>query len=69
MKKFNYYGQEIEVPNYAKYVATDDDGDVWWHTNKPNDASDMWIVGKGGNCGRVSVVLNIKNWRGSLRKC
>lgn len=70
MKKFNYYEQEVEVPDYAKYVATDKDGETWWYTNKPSDAYSMWwIVGKSGNCGRVSVVLNIKNWRGSLRKC
>lgn len=69
MKKFNYYGQEVTVPDYAKYVATDKSGDTWWYTNKPNDASDMWIVSKGGNCGRVGVVLNIKNWRESLRRC
>lgn len=48
MKKFNYYGQEITVPDYAKYVATDDNGQTWWYTNKPSDAYSMWIVGKGG---------------------
>lgn len=69
MKKFNYYGQEITAPDYAKYVATDDNGEMWWYTNKPSEAYSMWIVGKGGNCGRVNVMLNIKSWRGSLRKC
>lgn len=70
MKKFNYYGQSITVPDYAKYVATDRDGEVWWYTNKPNDAYDMWIAGKGGNCGRTRNWLKtIKNWRGSLKEC
>lgn len=67
MKTINYYGQEIEVPDYAKYVATDDNGQTWWYIKKP-----LLVQGgfsSGSNCGRVSVVLNIKNWRGSLRKC
>lgn len=67
MKKFNYYGQEITVPDYAKYVATDPDGSMWWFISKPMKST-RWFSG-GLNCGRVGVVLNIKNWRGSLRKC
>lgn len=69
LKKFNYYGQEITVPDYAKFVATDKDGEVWWYTNKPNDAYDVWIVGKKGNCFRCGRKINIKNWRGSLKPC
>lgn len=68
MKKFNYYGQEIEVPDYAKFIATDDNGEMWWYANKPNDAHSMWIAGNK-NCGRVGHNPNVKNWRGSLREC
>lgn len=67
MKKFNYYGQEITVPDYANYVATDKDGNCWWYIKKP-----LLVQGgfsSGGNCGRVNALLNIKSWRGSLRKC
>lgn len=67
MKKFNYYGQEIEIPDYAKFVATDANGQTWWYINKPLPVQGGFS--SGGNCGRVSIVLNIKNWRGSSRKC
>lgn len=68
LKKFNYYGQEITVPDYAKFVATDANGQTWWYTHKPIQLSRGW-VDKTGNCGRVSAVLNIKNWRRSLKPC
>lgn len=67
MKKFNYYGQEIEVPNYAKYVATDADGEVWWYSSGPRLEIASWLGGL--NCGPVGNNPNIKNWRRSLRKC
>lgn len=67
MKKFNYYGQEITVPDYANYVATDANGQTWWYIKKPLPVQGGFS--SGGNCGRVSVVLNIKNWSRSLRKC
>lgn len=67
MKKINYYGQEIVVPDYAKHVATDVNGQTWWYINKPLSVKGGFS--SGGNCGRVGVALNIKNWRGSLRKC
>lgn len=69
MKVFNYFGQSIITPDYAKFVATDQDGEIWWYTHKPNDAYDMWIVAKGGNCGRVGKAKNVKNWRKSLNEC
>lgn len=69
MKKFKYYGKEIEVPDYANHVATDKDGEVWWYTNKPRDVKLAWFNNSGGNCGRVGNISNIKNWRGSLKEC
>lgn len=68
MKTFNYFNQSVTVPDYAKYIATDDNGEMWWYTNKPNDAHGMWIAGNK-NCGRVGNNPNVKNWRRSLREC
>lgn len=69
MKKFNYYGQEITVPDYANFVATDRDGDIWWYANKPRDVKLAWSNNSGGNCGRVGECVKVKSWRGSLREC
>lgn len=65
MKKFNYYGQEITVPDYAKYVATDDNGEMWWYSIAPKLEFTSWHGGL--NCVRVGNNPNIKNWRRSLR--
>lgn len=67
MKKFNYYGQEITVPDYAKFVATDANGQTWWYIKKPVHVQGGFS--SGSNCGRVSVVINLINWRRSLKEC
>lgn len=69
MKKINYYGQEIEVPDYAKYVATDSDGEVWWYAEKPTIIGVAWSSKFLSGCGRVRYEQYIKNWRRSLREC
>lgn len=67
MKTFNYYNQSVTVPDYANFIATDANGEMWWYTKKPKDAYDMWCG--SCNCGRVGNNPNIKNWRRSLREC
>ena len=67
MKKFNYYGQEITVPDYAKYIATDENGEMWWYSSCPRLELASW---RGGlNCGPVGNNPNVKNWRRSLKQC
>lgn len=68
MKTVNYFGQPATVPDYAKYIATDANGEAWWYTDKPDDAFNRWLAG-GKNCGCVGNNPNIKNWRRSLREC
>lgn len=67
MKTFNYFNQPVTVPDYAKYIATDPDGQMWWFVNKPMQ-SIRWFGG-GSNCGMCGTNPNIKNWRRSLREC
>lgn len=68
MKKFKYYGREVEVPDYAQYVAVDADGEAWWYTEKPRINFYTWS-GNGSDCGRVGHFDNVKNWKGSIRSC
>ena len=68
MKTANYFGHSVTVPDYAKFIATDPDGEMWWYTKKPTDAYDMWTA-NGKNCGRVGDNPTVKNWRRSLREC
>lgn len=35
MKKVEYYGQEIEIPDDHYFVATDDDGQVFSYPKRP----------------------------------
>lgn len=69
LKKFKYYGREVEVPDYAQYIAVDADGEAWWYVSKP---SWSYVIGKfrsGGNCGRVGYFDNVTNWKWSVRSC
>lgn len=70
MKKFKYYGRDVEVPDYATHIAVDADGECWWYMGKtvPNDIIGKWKC-YGGNCGRVGYFDNVDNWKGSLRSC
>lgn len=67
MKTVNYFGQPVTVPDYAKYIAADANGDIWWYANAPRLGLTSWSGGL--NCGRVGNNPNVKNWRRSLREC
>lgn len=71
MKKFKYYGREVEVPDYATHIAVERDGQCWWFTRKPNANSGyIWLMSdSSGTCGRVGYFDNVDNWKGSLRSC
>ncbi|UIB81323.1 hypothetical protein [Flyfo podovirus Tbat2_2] len=69
MKKFKYYGREVEVPDYATHIAVDADGEGWWFMGRPVKKGDIYCEQNGGNCGRVGYFDNVDNWKGSLRSC
>lgn len=69
LKKFKYYGREVEVPDYAAHIAVDADGECWWYMGKPRFTSDAGVWGNGGNCGRVGYFDKVDSWKGSLRSC
>lgn len=72
MKKFKYYGREVEVPDYATHIAVDADGECWWYSKKVRPRNDVrtWAFdGFSGLCGRVGYFDNVDNWKGSLRSC
>lgn len=73
MKKFKYYGREVEVPDYATHIAVDADGEGWWFNSKPYSIQhdkEIWICNYyNGSCGRVGHFDNVDNWKGSLRSC
>lgn len=58
MKKFNYFSMEVTVPDYAKFIATDAGGEMWWYMEKP--ACIMLSFSSRSNCGRCGVNPNIK---------
>lgn len=68
MKKFKYYGRDVEVPDYATHVAVDEAGECWWYIERPSKSLTAWS-GRGCNCGRVGYFDNVDNWKGSLRSC
>lgn len=72
MKTITYYGREVEVPDYAKHIAVDADGECWYFTKQPHvkkSKSSWFMYDQGGLCGRVGYFDNVDNWKGSLRSC
>lgn len=69
MKKFKYYGREVEVPDYATHIAVDTDGECWWYMVRPVKSGEWWCTWHGGNCGRVGYFENMDKWKGSLQSC
>lgn len=69
MKTFNYFNQSVTIPDYAKYIATDEDGEMWWYSCEPKFIKVAWFNVSSCLCGRVGNNPNIKNWRRSLREC
>lgn len=71
MKKFKYYGREVEVPDYATHIAVDADGEGWWFVRKPIICNSRcrWVNNIVMSVGRVGYFDNVDNWKGSLRSC
>lgn len=67
MKNVNYFGTNYTVPDYAKFIATDAGGEMWWYIERP--ACIMLSFSSRSNCGRCGNNSNVKYWRRSLREC
>lgn len=73
MKTLDYFGESIEIPSQCKFVSTDEDGDVWAFTTKPevNDGGVWWS--DGYNLSDFYYVDNIElppdvDWKDSLQE-
>ena len=64
MKTITYRGLEIEVPDWAKFVATDSDGSLWVFERSPFVTAGRWIR-SSGKCDWIPVT----DWAGSLEPC
>lgn len=70
MKIIEYMGHEFEVPEWAKFIATDEDGDIYVYDTMP----ELYEEGYGFGCwyqdrnnGRGQLVVNRRwNWQETL---
>ena len=52
-----------EAPEWAKYAATDKDGEAYWYEELPNRISSEW------SCGfRNELIMKVINWQESLQE-
>lgn len=67
-KQVNFHGIMVWVPETAKSVASDKNGDVWYYEKQnpvPSIAYEAW--GKGGYCQQICTVdLEGMKWRDTL---
>lgn len=66
----NYFGMEIQLDEYELYICTDEDGDIWACSDKP-DIND-YIDGFDVYCSQYQRLLGTvdlcgMNWKESLR--
>lgn len=72
----DYYGAELVLPEWAKFIAMDSNGRVWAYDEKPEaiahgngtGAWAMFAVGELGSVGWRSATTAEKVWRDSLRE-
>ncbi|NHB90333.1 hypothetical protein [Photorhabdus tasmaniensis] len=48
-KVVTYFGIEMSVPSWAKYIAADVDGDVYCYRNQPRNDNRWWDVQGDGS--------------------
>lgn len=70
-KTVNYFGLELQVPLFAKYIATDRDGEAWCFDEEPQRNNRYWnLTSDSLNILSIGYVnLHGLNWRETLRKC
>ena len=62
--KITYYQHEIEVPDWANWICTNKDGQVWVFENKPVIEVNYWFKADGQRERAITVVP--LDWKNSL---
>jgi len=59
---------EIELSDWAKFVATDAGGEIWEFEKEPKKYMDVWENSCGGKarCRYIAEIKPPKNWKDSL---
>lgn len=62
--KINYFSYELDVPEWANWICTNKNGQVWVFENKPVIEVNYWFKANGQR-ERVFTVVPL-NWKNSL---
>lgn len=67
MKTIKYMGREYGVPDWAKFIATDEDGDIYVYETMPHPEEDACSGYWEQNKGQVMLLGNTGfNWQETL---
>lgn len=47
MKAVTYFDMQLYIPDWAKFIAQDDDGTIWCYELQPNKEGRIWRVNMG----------------------
>ena len=64
-KKVNYFGIDLVVPRWTKYLATDKNGEITAYNSKPKLDKTSWVF-VGRFCFVTDVDLEGQDWRETL---
>jgi len=57
---------EVELSDWARFVATDADGEMWEYEEEPCRAPTSWHHINTGKCSHLAKLPPNKNWKDSL---
>jgi hypothetical protein len=65
----SYCGIEVYVPDMAEFLATDNDGRLYWYSQEPtaDNARYFWIATGGASCLMGIVDLEGLDWHETLQ--
>lgn len=68
MRRVLYNGVVHDVSDWAKYIATDENGEVWEHKNKPKVVISLAIWSSSAAEQYLGSVDRCHDWKNSLQK-
>jgi len=58
---------EVELSDWAKFVATDEDGNMWEYEIEPFRGDYLWVNTSNSRLSRLAKINQpMKNWKDSL---
>jgi len=59
---------DMNIPEWAEFIAQDEDGQWWAYETEPNLSHISWYENEVGQIAKLEKTMANKKWKKSLRK-